>query len=91
MEEIKDIIPEPVSGRMLIEIIKPQEQGPNIFGWEPPASNLGRIVKLPKGETELLPGMIVQFNTGVPPVILASSDTIVSIRYSEVYHTYSVK
>jgi len=88
MEEIKDIIPIPLNGRVLIELIK-QEPKTQLYGAETPVDNLGKIVL---DTVNLMPslkaGDIVQFNTGVPPVKLANSDTIVSIRYSEIRHVY---
>lgn len=99
MEAIKDIVPIPLNGRVLIELIK-QEPQSQIYGVDTPQPNLGKVVKAyytDSAETvagfkvpTLVEGAIVQFNTGVPPVKLANSDTIVSIRYSEIYHVYPI-
>jgi hypothetical protein len=90
MEEIKDIIPHPLNGRILIELIK-QEPKSQLFGAEEPINNLGKVIKVSSKEEEPSIGMIVQFNTGVPPVKLANSESIVSIRLVDVFHIYYTK
>lgn len=99
MEKIKNIIPEPLNGRVIIEMIK-EEPKSELYGVEPKQPNLGKVVKayhekstenVGVASAPILPeGTIVQFNTGVPPVkIEGNPETIVSIRYTDIFHKYT--